>query len=77
MTNTSDRFSFGAAQAKQEGGVYYRYPPKPGTVEWVKMVLETSYRVGAPLDTPEGARYIQISDTLAQQMVSALDKACK
>ena len=77
MSTTTEQYGFGAAPLKQEGGVYYPFPPKAGTPAWVLMVLKTAVRVGAPLDVPEGARYIQISDTLAQEMIEALGKVCK
>ena len=35
-------------------------------------ILDRSVRLGADRDEPEGARYIQISDTLARQMADAL-----
>ena len=69
---TTDQYHFGAAPIKQEGGVYYPYPPKVGTVSFVQMVLETAIRVGADQDIPEGSRYIQISETLANQMAEVL-----
>jgi hypothetical protein len=41
----------------------------------VLSVLESADRMGAVQDVPEGSRYIQISDTLARQMVEALRRA--
>ena len=35
-------------------------------------VLETAPRMGAEADEPEGARYIQISDTLAMSLAGDL-----
>lgn len=36
-------------------------------------ILESADRMGKEIDNPEGAKYIQISDTLAKMMVKALD----
>lgn len=36
------------------------------------VLLETSMRLGAETDTPEGARWIQISDTLANRIAAEL-----
>lgn len=41
-------------------------------LEHIIVVLETATRQGIDKDEPEGARYIQISDTLAKEMVEAL-----
>lgn len=38
-------------------------------------LLRNAPRLGAPIDNPEGARYIQISDTLAKHLVAEFDKA--
>ena len=35
-------------------------------------MLENTARQGSLIDTPEGSRYIQISDTLAKQMTEAV-----
>ena len=42
------------------------------SIEEVADGLESATRMGAERDVPEGACYIQISDTLARQMVKAL-----
>ena len=42
--------------------------------EWADL-LDTSERRGLERDEPEGARYIQISDTLARQMAADLREA--
>lgn len=34
--------------------------------------LETADRLGADIDEPEGCRYIQISETLINQIIEAL-----
>ena len=39
---------------------------------WIA-ALQTAPRMGGMNDEPEGTRYIQISDTLAQSMVAALN----
>ena len=39
----------------------------------VKNILEYAERMGDEKDKPEGSRYIQISDTLAKQMVKAIE----
>lgn len=44
----------------------------PSILETIITLLETAPRLGADVDEPEGARYIQISDTLAQSMAAAL-----
>jgi hypothetical protein len=72
MTTATDQYQFGAAPVKQEGGVYYRYPPAKGSPAWVKMVLHTAVRIGADKDEPEGMRYIQLSETLVNEMIEAL-----
>ena len=38
-------------------------------IDTVIKILEESDRVGKPFDNPEGARYIMISETLADRMV--------
>lgn len=38
-------------------------------------VLRTADRVGLDEDSPEGSRWIQISDTLAKRMVKVLEDA--
>jgi hypothetical protein len=43
------------------------------TVEEVAEIIRSATRIGPALDTPEGSRYIIISDTLAGQMVESLD----
>jgi hypothetical protein len=43
-------------------------------VEEVIEFLKSAKRIGAEKDEPEGARYIQISDTLANQLVEKLEK---
>ena len=42
------------------------------TMNDVARILATAYRSGADIDAPEGARYIILSDTLANQMAAAL-----
>jgi hypothetical protein len=41
--------------------------------EAVVAALRTAPRIGAEKDQPEGARYIQISDTLAQKMADLIE----
>lgn len=72
MTTTTEQYGFASAQIKQEGGVYFPFPPQPGTLAWVEAVLRTATRIGADKDEPEGTRYIQISETLVNQMCEAL-----
>ncbi len=43
-------------------------------VEEVIEVLKNAKRIGAEKDNPEGVRYIQISDTLANQLIEKLEK---
>jgi len=43
------------------------------SVEDVVEVLKNAERLGSLIDKPEGQRYIQLSDTLAQEMVKALE----
>ena len=38
-------------------------------------ILETATRTGGDIDTPEGSRYIIISDTLAKLMAKSLGSA--
>jgi hypothetical protein len=42
------------------------------SIQQVIEALEGATRLGAETDEPEGSRYIQISDTLAFEMVKAL-----
>ena len=37
-------------------------------------ILKRAQRLGPPTDEPEGVRYIYISDTLASEMIEALNK---
>lgn len=46
-----------------------------GAAEVVAQVLLEADRLGADEDRPEGARYIQISDTLANQLAKRLLEA--
>ncbi len=41
-------------------------------IENMIAILQLAERIGAETDTPEGARYIQISDTLANQLTKDL-----
>lgn len=43
-------------------------------VKDVREILLTAERMGAEVDAPEGARYIQISETLVNKMVEALTR---
>lgn len=43
-------------------------------IEEVIEVLKSAKRIGAEKDEPEGVRYIQISDTLANQLVGKLEE---
>lgn len=36
--------------------------------------LESAGRIGAPFDIPEGARFIKVSDTLAEKITFRLKK---
>ena len=36
-------------------------------------ILKRAQRLGSPTDEPEGTRYIRISDTLASEMIEALN----
>lgn len=38
----------------------------------VAQVLRAADRIGAPVDEPEGARYIQLSDTLVTQLLAGI-----
>lgn len=42
------------------------------TIQDIITGINTSHRFGSEVDYPEGARYIVISDTLADQIVLAL-----
>lgn len=41
-------------------------------LEHIEQVLKTAPRMGEETDEPEGARYIQISDTLAKKLLDEL-----
>lgn len=43
-------------------------------IEIVIHVLRSTQRFGRRVDDPEGVRYIQISDTLANEMASGLEQ---
>jgi len=42
-------------------------------IKWVLAILKTADRSGADKDEPEGLRTIEITDTLANEMVAALE----
>lgn len=42
-------------------------------LEYLALQLRTMPRLGSEQDTPEGTRYVQISDTLALQVAARLD----
>jgi hypothetical protein len=42
------------------------------TIADIILILENALRMGAEIDDPEGVRYIQLSDTLAQKIISTL-----
>lgn len=42
------------------------------TPEHVIAVLETAPRHGAEVDEPEGARYVKLSETMVDRMITAL-----
>lgn len=44
------------------------------TIQQIIDVLEVSERIGQAEDVPEGARYIQISETLTSRMIEGLKK---
>lgn len=46
-----------------------------GVMQAVAMALENAQRQGAVKDEPEGARYIQLSDTLATTLAGLLRQA--
>lgn len=46
-------------------------------LETLANALRSAPRLGAESDSPEGARYIQLSDTLARQMAEALELAAE
>ena len=39
----------------------------------IKDILERADRIGQPTDEPEGVRYIQISDTLTNEIINSLE----
>jgi len=39
--------------------------------------LEKAERIGADVDEPEGARYVQISDTLLREIVANIRLVCR
>lgn len=39
-----------------------------GVLASVALIFERAHRIGSDVDQPEGARYIQISDTLASRV---------
>lgn len=43
------------------------------TIDDVIQVLRETKRVGSLIDLPEGTRYIQISETLLDEMIEALE----
>lgn len=42
-------------------------------LESIYLILHEAPRIGADKDEPEGARYIQISDTLANKMLKTIE----
>lgn len=50
-------------------------PEKEEGLQKVLDILNQADRIGAQEDSPEGSRYIQISDTLAAVMITALESA--
>lgn len=42
------------------------------TIQDIIEVLAGADRMGMPLNIPEGSRFLQISDTLAQEIVNSL-----
>ena len=51
---------------------YCQHHPSTLTKRDVAAILSATPRQGADTDEPEGARYIQLSETLVNQMVEAL-----
>lgn len=45
---------------------------KNTVIDDIISMLETAHRFGAEIDEPEGARYIRLSETLVNQMISML-----
>lgn len=43
-------------------------------LESIYLILSAAPRIGADKDEPEGARYIQISDTLASRMLRTIER---
>jgi len=39
----------------------------------ILLILMAAHRIGAATDTPEGSRYILISETLADQMIKTIE----
>jgi hypothetical protein len=42
------------------------------TIQDMIEVLDGSDRMGMPVDVPEGSRYVQLSETLVQEMANSL-----
>jgi len=43
-------------------------------LELINIILAKSERIGADKDYPEGARYIQISETLVNKMIETIEE---
>ena len=44
------------------------------TLEDIKHILIMADRIGSDKDIPEGTRYIQLSETLVEEMIEVLDE---
>lgn len=58
-----------------KNSLFYHVPRDEALVRFVINTLEKSERMGTEEDIPEGGRYIQISDTLAQDLTYKLMRA--
>lgn len=45
-----------------------------GLLTWIKEILIKAPRLGSEVDKPEGTRYIQLSETLVNQILAKIEE---